>query len=67
MILFLNFKIMICSKIKHPTKKDAITALNYIKKYEKKRQYRKECRAYYCDDCMAWHLTSKENFSEEPT
>jgi hypothetical protein len=39
-------------------KREAEHALNRVKKSSK--QYRKECRMYYCDKCNAWHLTSKE-------
>lgn len=40
------------------TKKDAEAAIKKAKKSSK--QYRKECRKYYCDRCNSWHLTSKE-------
>ena len=28
----------------------------------KRNKRRKECRAYYCQGCDAWHLTSKEEW-----
>jgi len=39
-------------------KRDAEIALKKVHKSSK--NYRKECRTYYCEKCNAWHLTSKE-------
>jgi hypothetical protein len=44
------------------TKKEAETALRKNKHSRKK--YRKECRAYYCASCNAWHLTSREDLKD---
>lgn len=41
-------------------KRDAEIALKKVKKSSK--NYRKECRTYYCEKCNAWHLTSKEEW-----
>ena len=45
-----------CDKVRH-TKKEAASILNAMKV---RKQFRKEIRYYYCKDCNAWHLTSKE-------
>jgi hypothetical protein len=42
------------------TKKEAVTALNFIRENRYGRQYRKEMRYYHCPLCNNWHLTSKE-------
>ena len=43
-----------CTKNSY-TKRDADAIL---KSAGKKKQYRKEKRAYYCSQCNGWHLTS---------
>lgn len=53
---------MSCNKQKYD-KKSAISALNHCKKHRNK-QYRKECRYYFCDECNSYHLTSEEEHSE---
>lgn len=40
------------------TKKEAEAILKAARNSYDQR--RKECRIYYCADCNAWHLTSKE-------
>ena len=45
-----------CNKVRF-TKKDADAAIKHNKRAH--NQYRKEVRDYYCEDCNAWHLTSK--------
>ena len=45
-----------CVKVKY-SKKDAKATLKYLK--QQYAQYRKEVRYYYCDECNAWHLSSK--------
>lgn len=50
-----------CNKLSF-TKKQSELAIKKAKKSSK--QYRKECRNYYCEECNAWHLTSKEEFVE---
>jgi len=44
-----------CTKVQL-TKKQAVEALRVLSNCRK--QYRKEKRYYYCQDCNAWHLTS---------
>lgn len=44
------------------TKIEAQSALNHNKHSGK--QYRKEQRMYYCEDCNAWHLTSREDLRD---
>lgn len=46
-----------CDKYKYSTKKDANTFINTYKGRLNKRGY---LRAYYCEDCEVWHITSKE-------
>lgn len=53
---------MSCNKQKYD-KKGALTALNHCRK-ERGKQYRKECRVYFCQECNAHHLTSEEEHSE---
>lgn len=45
-----------CRKVKF-TKKEAETFLKHI---DHANQCRREKRAYYCEYCNAWHLTSQE-------
>jgi len=47
-----------CSKQKY-SKKDALTSANKrVKGRQRIRRHRPEyLRAYYCEDCNAWHLT----------
>lgn len=49
---------MKCTKVAF-SKKIAGSTLKANKHHPK--QYRKECRSYYCQQCNAWHLTSMEN------
>lgn len=46
------------------TKREAEGALNKAKSH--KRKYRREKRMYYCDGCNGWHLSSIEEWVEEP-
>lgn len=46
-----------CGKICY-SKKDAQTALNYVK--HTKEKHKLPIRAYYCDKCNSYHLTSQE-------
>lgn len=46
------------------TKREAEGALNKAKSH--KRKYRREKRMYYCEKCKGWHLSSKEEWPEEP-
>ena len=48
---------MSCNKVKLSKKE----ALSFIKKFCGTRQYRKEKRAYYCEECNNWHTTSTED------
>lgn len=49
---------MSCSKEKFD-KKSAKTVLNHCKK-----EHRPECRIYFCEECVAWHLTSEPEYEE---
>lgn len=55
----------ICSKRCFQNKKDAITRLNSLRKSSIQK---KPERAYYCDICKAWHITSMKayNFKLKP-
>lgn len=46
-----------CNKVCF-SKKEAESILTHSEKTS--HQYRKEHRCYYCKECNAWHLTSKE-------
>lgn len=46
------------------TKREAEGALNEASVSGKK--FRREKRMYYCERCGGWHLTSKEEWPEEP-
>ena len=35
-------------------------ALYILRNIFRKKKYRREKRAYYCNKCNAWHLTSQE-------
>lgn len=56
-------KKFVCRKKRFRDKREAEKALHYAISgrtvYGNKS--RKECRMYYCEQCKAWHLTSKEN------
>lgn len=55
-----------CNK-KKLTKIEAEHAIKITPKSRK--QYRKECRTYYCGLCNAWHLTSdkfKKDITQRP-
>jgi hypothetical protein len=52
---------MNCSKVKF-TKREAQESLNFLSGIGK--QFRKEKRTYYCKECNAWHLTSREDIEE---
>jgi hypothetical protein len=44
-----------CKKRKYNDRISAQRELAFIRK-----EGRRECRVYYCDNCRCWHLTSKE-------
>jgi len=48
---------VLCSKLRFTTEEEAIHALNQIKEAE--QQHKKPFRAYKCDKCFLWHLSSK--------
>lgn len=59
---------MICSKIKYDklgTQIELKRINTHLRKYRRKNIQRHEMRAYYCPQCNAWHLTSKEERTEE--
>lgn len=47
----------VCGKVCYD-KKSAMTAVNYAK--HKNEHHKIPIRAYYCEDCNYWHLTSQE-------
>ncbi len=51
------------------TKVEAQTFLNMVKRYLKHYKRRRERRAYYCEQCNAWHVTSleEEEYVQERT
>lgn len=51
-----------CEKVAHRSEKEA---KRVIKSIYKKRSYR--LRAYLCDRCHKWHLTSEERFHDRAT
>lgn len=56
-----------CYKEKFKSKVEAekVIALYSIKQKKNKTTHRKETRAYFCEECEAWHLTSKEKTLKE--
>ena len=56
-----------CYKEKFKSKIEAekIIALYAIRQKQNKTTHRKESRSYYCEECQAWHLTSKEKTLKE--
>lgn len=51
-----------CTK-KSLSKQEATIAIKLAKQSHK--QYRRETRYYFCEECNAWHLTSREDPPEE--
>lgn len=49
-------KLRTCNKIKYPTQKLALMALDRIR--HKKKSNHNEKRIYQCPICAHWHLTS---------
>ena len=57
-----------CAKIAYHDKKAALGAINLFAKRGRKRNHRKapdQMRAYHCDDCNAWHVTSRPNHGNQ--
>lgn len=54
------------NKYRYPTKQLALGRIKLYKFLNKKRKktYNPE-RAYYCNDCHGWHLTSQKNSSDK--
>lgn len=51
---------MNCEKRPYADKKTALTAANYRTFGRGRRRNRPDyLRAYYCEECKAWHLTHK--------
>ena len=50
-------EIIRCEKLTYPTEKDAKYEIRRIRDREQKNS-KKPVRAYECDDCGGWHLTS---------
>jgi hypothetical protein len=42
------------------SKREAVTALKFIRENRYGKKYRKEMRYYHCPLCNNWHLTSRE-------
>lgn len=47
----------LCSKRGYLSQREAIAALRWIKRHSRASN-RRPVRAYRCDDCGCWHLTS---------
>jgi hypothetical protein len=58
---------MICTKVRYPDKKQAVTAKNF---HERKRHMRfagaKQLRVYTCPHCQGWHLSKVRADSDFP-
>ena len=54
-----------CNKRKFKTELDAKIALvsSYYKRHIKNNKKRREIRYYWCKECSAYHLTSKEGIN----
>jgi len=52
---------MPCTKVKFTAEKadDALSRAYFAHKFMIKGAKRNECRKYYCEECKAYHLTSK--------
>lgn len=48
-----------CKKVKYSTKQFAESDIKRISRYSKRSL--KPVGAYYCDECFAWHLTSRHS------
>ena len=51
-----------CKKIKYKDKLSAMFALSQTKRVGNFKGKRNECRSYYCNECNAYHLTSKKQW-----
>lgn len=51
---------MSCKKRKYKDKLSAMFALSQTKKNGNYNPLRNEKRMYFCSECNAWHLTSKD-------
>lgn len=53
----------LCNKQGFPTKKEALSRLNWLKNGNQKMCMQKRpLRVYYCKYCKMYHLTSKKQF-----
>ena len=50
---------MTCNKASYPDKKAALGAKNRALRRRKNRP--DHLRAYFCEECRAWHLTKQQN------
>ena len=50
-----------CMKIRYTTKKEALSSLNYIRKYKNRKKL--PIRIYYCNLCYGWHITSQNKIN----
>lgn len=60
--LLLLLRSMNCDKIAYRSKENAIGHLHKIQSTEK--DHKIPVRAYQCNECKRWHLTSRENITE---
>jgi len=56
-------KTMYCGKKRYENKKHAQTIMNFSKKQRRKTLPQ---RAYFCETCGYWHLTSKPDWFAKP-
>ena len=49
-----------CNKKKYKDKISVMFALSQCKRVGRSKGKRNECRFYFCDECKAYHLTSKK-------
>ena len=55
-----------CNKTSYPSKREARSVINSFHKRRTRTHYGSKLpkRAYYCDKCNAWHLTSLVDYKE---
>lgn len=48
-----------CTKTRYRDRIAALLVLATIKNRDKANRSKQEARTYFCDECRAWHLTSR--------